>query len=264
MATLFDVIYRTLSILRGERNGVATGGSATTLVDTSQTEANDYLNGGTIFLFSGNNVNKSAVITDWALSTTTFTFPTLTLLCAANDQYAAFDNRYPRASIVQAINRGLGTIGSYQAVNETITTTEDTERYRLPLNVSDVRRVQVASSTNSPYEWSDAMHDWNERDGYLYFVDYWTVPTNMKLRLTYGATVARLSLDGATIPDGFPAERLAAEAAWWAAWARSGYGGSADPETQQDLQNATIYRQEARARFPVRIMPRDSKYTVLP
>lgn len=264
MATLFDALYRTLSILRGERSGVATGGSATTLVDSVQAEATGYLNGGTIFVFTGANAGKSRVITSWTLSTTTFAFPTMTTSCASGDQYAAFDARYPRVSIVQAINRALNTLGPFEAVNETITTTDNTESYILPPTVNEIRRVQVATSTSSPYEWSDPLNNWWELAGRVYFTDYWNLPSGRKLRITYGANAARFSNDTDIMPRDVDIERIAAEAAYWAALNKTGFGGSADPETERDMQLVTMRRAEARGKYPVRQIKKDPRYSILP
>ncbi len=267
MAILFDVLYRTLSILRGERNGISTGPETpnkTSLYDSALVELNDYLNGGTIFMLSGLNINTSRVITDWNSSTFVFTFSAMTYNNSSGMYYAAFDNRYTRQDIVQAVNRALQLLGPFDEKDETITTTADTERYALTAGVANIKRVQYATSTTSPYDWSDPRHDWYERNGYLYFRDYTSIPSGRLLRLTYGTYSSRLQADSDTIPSQVDPERLAAEAAYEAAKARSGKGGQSDPETQVDLTLSLQYRNEARMRFPIRKLHPDSKYSISP
>jgi hypothetical protein len=55
-------------------SGTATGGSSTTLVDTSRGEASDYWNGSRIVFTSGSNAGVSRLITDYDGGTDTFTF----------------------------------------------------------------------------------------------------------------------------------------------------------------------------------------------
>ena len=85
MATLADATRALAEKVQYAAEGTATGGSATTLIDTARIEPDDQFTNGTIWLLSGNNIGKSAIISGWVLSTHTFTFATLTLLCAAGD-----------------------------------------------------------------------------------------------------------------------------------------------------------------------------------
>lgn len=265
MAILFDVLYRARSILRGERNGTASNGATNAIYDTLQSELNDYFNGGVIFVFTGNNANKSRRISDWDSAQFKFTFSSMgALACGEGDLYAAFDARYTRQDLVSSVNRALGVIGPFDEKDETITTTSNTERYALTAGVAGVKRVQIATSTTSPYAWGAPRHDWYERDGYLYFRNYQNVPTGYLLRLTYGDSPDRLNDDDDVIPSQVTVERLAAETAYEAAKLRTGKGGNADPEAQADLQIALAYRNEARLRYPIYRLHEDSKHTVLP
>ena len=63
MTTLADATLAVARLCSEVVDGVATGGSATTLIDTLVTHPNDFWNQGTIWLRSGNNIGKSAVIT---------------------------------------------------------------------------------------------------------------------------------------------------------------------------------------------------------
>jgi hypothetical protein len=58
-------------------SGEATGGTATTLIDTSRSEINDYFNGWLLTIISGTGKTETATITDYAAATDTFTFTAL-------------------------------------------------------------------------------------------------------------------------------------------------------------------------------------------
>ena len=92
-------------------SGTATSGSATTLVDTANSEPDDFYDNGTLWVLSGNNEGKYALITDWDLATHTFTFATMTLVCAAGDQYLACNQGYNRDLLKRSVNQALQDIG---------------------------------------------------------------------------------------------------------------------------------------------------------
>ena len=54
--------------------GIATGGVATTLVDSTRKEVNDYFNGWVLTVIAGTGVGQTATITDYTAATGTFTF----------------------------------------------------------------------------------------------------------------------------------------------------------------------------------------------
>jgi hypothetical protein len=91
--------------------GTATGGSATTMIDTNNGEPDEFYNGGTIWLTSGNNIGKYAIITDWDLVTHTATFSTLTLLCAVGDTYVMCNKGYSIDLLKRGVNQALQDIG---------------------------------------------------------------------------------------------------------------------------------------------------------
>ena len=69
--------------------GVATGGGTTTLIDTvHRTEADDYWNGATLVMLSGNAVGQGRTISDFVASTDTITVSrAFTAAIAAGDHY---------------------------------------------------------------------------------------------------------------------------------------------------------------------------------
>src|SRR5512138_2145230 len=122
MATTESLLLKIAENLRRLRYSSATGGSTTTLIDTTMDEPDQYLNGGTIFCISGNNAGKSCKVTTWTTSGTTFTVPTQSAAFAAGNAYAVCDNKYPREALVAALNRALSELGPFDAKDESLTT----------------------------------------------------------------------------------------------------------------------------------------------
>ncbi len=58
-------------------SGVATGGGATTLLDSTRKEANDYFNGWILTIVAGTGEGETATIVDYTKATGTFTFSAL-------------------------------------------------------------------------------------------------------------------------------------------------------------------------------------------
>jgi hypothetical protein len=194
MTTLADATLALAEIAQYAMRGTATGGSATTLIDTARTEPNDQFTNGTIWLLSGNNIGKSAIITSWDLATHTFTFAILTLLCAAGDLYAAVSQDYPKSALIQSINQVLRNTFLPQ-VDITLVTVADQEEYALPTGVSDVRRVEIAQSDATPYDYLES-RNWTETNGKLVFdTDSAPGTASMKIRITWAKPHAILSTD---------------------------------------------------------------------
>jgi hypothetical protein len=251
MTTLFDVMVRVAPLLRPERAGTATGGGATTLADTSVTEPEHYWNGGTIFFQSGNNISKSAVITDYANATGTFTFATPGAACAAGNAYTALGKNYSRTALVNAINQGLFNIGGIIQTDETLTTSAIS--IALPSGVKNLVRVEFKSGT----EYDAPFHQWKELEAYLVFD---TAPAiGSTIRLTYIAPHAAVSLDADVINDEIPVDRLVWEAVYAATIHRITQVESQEPFTQ-DLNKAALeFVVMNQRRQPVRHMNRDPR-----
>jgi hypothetical protein len=214
MTTLFDATLALARILGIIYEGTATGGSATTLVDTTRAESADYFNQGTIWIRSGNNSGKSAVITDWALAGTTYTFPTLTLLCAAGDLYSACTGEWQRGELINCINMALQKIGRVAILDTSLAVVADQEAYDLPVGVSGLLRVEVAQD-GATY----VIHQqWREENDDLMF-DVGHAPGSGSIRLTYAGAHLPLTTDGGVVSSQVSIEWLKWSAAVFA-WRR--------------------------------------------
>ncbi len=198
---LFDALYNLAFVLQDFVRSTATDGSTTTLIDTvARFEGDDFFDNGTLFIRSGNNANKALVISAWDGANKTFTFATASA-CAANDIYAAIPKDFPKGLLVESINQALFEIGDLPKTNITLPTVSASEEYTLPTGVKNVKRVEIAHSLVTPFNYVPH-YNWDEREGKLVFdTDFEPGTTDYKIRLSYNAPHAEVNADGDTIDD---------------------------------------------------------------
>ncbi|MHA2163540.1 MAG: hypothetical protein ACXABF_14050 [Candidatus Thorarchaeota archaeon] len=153
---LFDLTYQLAIELGTVYEGLATGGSTTTVVDTlRRTESDDTWNGGTLWVTydaAGAGAapqGEYARVTDFVNSTATLTVETVTAV-ASGDRYALTDKKYPLEDLQMAVNRAIRDIGPVPVTNSTAidTATAQTE-YTLPTAANDdLREVWLQWITN--------------------------------------------------------------------------------------------------------------------
>jgi hypothetical protein len=249
MTTLFDATLALAQVVGEVSTGVATGGSTTTLVDTTRTDTVDYWNDGTIFFRGGNNASKSAVITDWALTGTTFTFATQTGACAATNLYTVCLASFTREDLRQAINLALADMGRVLKIDSSLVGVASQLAYDLPAGVTDPIRVMVDDVPN--YHWNTA---WG--DGHLVFDSGKEPVAGGMISIWYMADHTVLTAD-ADVITGIPLERLKAEAAviaYNAYLERLGSANNAQALRQKDFEAKL---QQARARYPLHTIAHD-------
>lgn len=253
MTTTAELLLRTAELLRGLRYGTATGGSTTTLVDTAMLEPDDFFNNGTIWFLSGNNIGKSAVVSDYSLTSHTFTFATQTAACAAADRYAVLDANYPREALVAALNTALIALGPFDYVDDTLDVVANQEEYTLPAGYNNVKRVQVAAGATAPFQWGTPLRHWKELNGKLH-IDYSSVtrlPTaGTPIRIIAEKQHARVWADADTITDAVRMDRLALEAAYFAAMTRSEYTENSSNDGKDTLDRL----EKLRAMSPAHVL----------
>jgi len=176
---LLDVMREVARNLSDVREGLATGGTTTTLIDTNLSEPDDYFNGGVIFIdFATPQV---APITDWALSSKTFTIPTMPA-ATTGKYYTATTKRFPIDILKNSVNRALeNEIGKVMLLDESITVVEDQLEYTLPDGVRDLRRVEYGNETDG----FKKHLKWREEYGVLIFMD--SAPSEDYLRIHYAS-----------------------------------------------------------------------------
>lgn len=129
---------------------IATGGSATTIVDANtQYTSDDSLVGGTALVSrdaggaSASPEGKFSRITDFVASTKTFTIDTVTDAIAAGDSILLATPRIRLPQMIQAVNDGLANLGTISLVDTSITLSAGTYEYNLPVSLKVKQLVDV-------------------------------------------------------------------------------------------------------------------------
>jgi len=254
MTTLFDVLASVTRILEETRSSTATGGTNSTLIDTSMVEPNDYFNGGIMFFESGANDGISRKITDFNNTTFTFTFSAVSTAIAAGVNYTVSQGLYSRQELVNAVNMALAHIGPYLHIDDTTETVADTEEYDLPAGVHHVKRVQESTNADEPYEWKDPINGWKEVNGVLILKEA-SETDDLLLRIYYEVPHTEVNLDADTIADIINPSRLIHTAAYFALKVRSEYGGEQDVEVNKQVEQQLM--QMLAGLYPIPHMPKD-------
>jgi hypothetical protein len=265
MTTLGEVLFRTARRLAPLYYGQATtGGSATELPDTRRAESADFFNGGTLFFLTGAAAGRSTTVTDFGTGVIYFTgfdVGEAGFVPAQHDAYAVMQKKYNRSFLIAAVNAALADLGPFVETDQALTTVADQEAYTLPAGVSNVLRVEIATSAVAPYDFEAPYRYWREQDGVLYFHEsHLPAAADMPVRLHYLENHPWLDDDTDTIHPDVDAELLAVSAALEAARQRVQLAGSSDPEPAQVMQLLAPMAAALRTQRPVRRMARDSRW----
>ena len=194
--TLFDLVYATaVKLPGGLREGTATGGSTTTIIDTVgfKNLDNDYLNGGTAFIIQTTDAlapqGQYRVISDYVASTKTATVtPAFSATAGAGDMYGVMTSRYPLSTIIQKINEVLVSLPAYPVTDvANLATVLNKREYLLPATTRrDLRDVEIEEGTEGDTD------DRRYTRVYNWDVIPATATTGELLRLTYDLPVGRI------------------------------------------------------------------------
>ena len=137
---IFDLTYMVARELNIIKEGTATGGSTTTLIDTiNLTNEDDYWNLGTVWVIYDSAGAGAAPegeygrISDFVKSTSVVTIPTITAAIAAGDRYAIADNEFTLDDIIGAISQSLREIKVVEWDETTNEIAAAKTEYALPL-----------------------------------------------------------------------------------------------------------------------------------
>jgi hypothetical protein len=169
MANLFDLTYQLAVALGVVNEGTATGGSATTLVDTVElTQADDFWNKGTVWVTydaAGAGAapqGEFSVVSDFTASSDTADLrSTLTAAIAAGDKYAIARPRYPLSLLTSKINEVLRTIPIQTDDIATVTIAADQFEYSLPADVWDLKQVWLHTDSDTNATQPKQLFDWS-------------------------------------------------------------------------------------------------------
>jgi hypothetical protein len=175
MTTQFDVLLNLAKRLGDTFSGVATGGSTSTLIDTSQTKPDGFWTNGTLFIQTGNNASKALIIRNWDYPTTTFTTDTQSGANAASNQYIAITKEYSKQLLLNAVNLALTEIGPVLK-KASLTPVAGQREYTLTSGTEDIRRVEVDETPD---------HFWRVIDSELVFDDGHTPNASSSMEIYY-------------------------------------------------------------------------------
>lgn len=248
--TLALMILKVSECLRGLRYSKSTSSSVTSLVDSMMIDEPDhFFKGGTIFFLSGALIGKTAVITEFASATGTFTFDTQTVSPGMGIIYAVSQAMFSRETIAAVINKALVSIGPFPRIyeNASFITVADQEFYVLPIGVSNIKKVFIASNSSAPYNWQENT-GWFEENGSLYFDMEQPSIAGMMIRLYYELPHTSLVNDTDAIIDSIHPDLVMWTAAHYATLIRSGVSENSEPFTkemvtftQQKMQECSKY-----------------------
>jgi hypothetical protein len=220
--TLFDIALRVYDELGELTYGVATGGSATTLVDSGLGGADDDYNSGTVFVVEADGASPEgefAEVTDYTTSTGTLTFSGSGIkgmagTPASGDEYAVATKRYTLDKIRGVVNRALSKI-LIPTVDESLSTAATTKEYTIPAVANDgLRRVYISQVSTASNEGWVEMFNWRQETNTLIFREQ--PVTGQTIKLVYMAGHTRLAANSDALSSYVPLNRAVAEALYLA------------------------------------------------
>lgn len=274
--TLSDLTYRLAVELGIVSEGTATGGSTTTTTDTTlRTEANDYWNGGTLWVLkdaAGAGAapqGEYARVSDFATTGGIITHAAVTSAVAVGDVYAVAKRTYPLVNLIQVINQALDDLGHLPNVDITsLTGATDQTEYTLPVAANlDLRQVwlQRDNDDSNDNRWM-LLHNWYIQNTTIGSGDTlvfpYQLPTDYDLKLVYAANHTRLQAYGDKLHDSVPLRLVIYQAAAKALrWYKDKHRVS-DDHLNEKIKAYEDKADRERASWRVRIPPRTQHVTM--
>lgn len=169
--TLRTAMLETARVMGVVREGTATGGTTTTLIDTHLDEPADYYTKGTLWILDGSNMGVCDVVSLFAENEITIE-TTLANAIVDGDEYAIATPEFPKHKLRQAVLSVL-RYAPILLVNDDLTA-DGSGEYDLPEGVHNIKRVDVGGVHQS----------WREVNDKLYF-DGNTDPSSGTIYLYY-------------------------------------------------------------------------------
>lgn len=220
MTTVAEISLKVMKEVTDVITGTATGGSTTTLIDTTllTTQPNDHFNNGRIWILSGTHAGKVFAITDFVQSTGTVTFAAVTGAIAAGVRYAIARNAYPWDQVVSAIQSALDTT-YITALDSTLTGDGQTLEFTLPSGVFDVLRIETEDTADA-HSGKYPAHHWREiHNGKIRFDFGYAPDDDYTIHVYYKSYHPELTDYTTTINNEIDVEWLRYKAAqellWW-------------------------------------------------
>lgn len=272
--TLFDLTYKAARQLGGEfAEGIATGGSTTTLIDTvDRVEPDDHWKLGTVWILRDAGGAGAAPereysqLSAYVFSTSTATLRNaLTAGIAAGDRYAVGNARYPLQTLIEKINHALLGMGPIEFTDTSITTVSDQSEYSLPiaanLNLREVwEQRRIGASNDNQWikriDWYPQRVGTGSADKLVFEVPPFA---NRLLKLVYFDVHPPLYVSTDKLREGVHSERVVLRAAMEAVTARMQDPADSDPRLETNLRRLTDLLTVAESRFLIRAPARQTK-----
>jgi len=247
----YDIVIGLFDELGELKYGVATGGSATTLVDSGLGGSNDDYNNWTALIVSAGSAAPEAEfaeVTDYVSADGTLTV-TFGAAPAAADVYALASKKYPIDKVKQVINRALVRMGSIPKVDITLTAASGTTTYTIPAAArAELRRVYINQSTTSDNERPTEQTTWRQEGADLIFRRQ---PPAGIITLVYMGPHSKLTDHDDTLDASVPLNRIIAEAFYLATVDRVRRMEGPSAGIKRQLDDAKEERDWARRKYPI-------------
>jgi len=260
--TLFDIAFYIHQDLGEMFDGTATGGDATSLIDSELPDAFpnelDFKNGTAYITDSTDDAapkGEMSKIASYDHSAGDLTLDdTLTATIGAGDTYAVADSRFPLEQVKSAINRAFVKIGNVYQIDTSLTTSGSLTRYTLPSGISErnLMRVFFRNSGTTDREEPTEVLNWRPTpDGELVF--HTSLPTGKVLELHWNGPHARMEADSDALDPAIALDRIITEAVFILMDRRKRQTEGTDRQVVDDWNAAKLDVAEARRRFPVAV-----------
>lgn len=261
--TLFTLLRKAYLALGQMEVTTATGGSTTTIIDTKLAEIygdDDLINNAAFIIRDAGGAGaapegEAQIISDNVQATTTITLKAaLTVAVAAGDTIGIAKNVWPLYTMIEIVNDALASLGTISLVDESITTTEDTTEYTLPVAMKyKLDRVQFQNDlvTNDYVD----VHNWSVipatagSTGLLTFTSPFIA--GRKLKLWYEAEHPRLSAMSDKLSETIHSELATRLIVSQALEYQTRRTSGTDSFMLQTANKAMADLQDARVRFPI-------------
>lgn len=258
MSTLKDIIKDTLFRVGELHSGLATGGSATSLIDSGLKGSNQDWQYGTLFVDKTTDaaapVGQFAEVSSYVKSSGTLNVAASALSAApgAGDYYSVGSNLFGPDVVRTAVNFALSQLGEIPAEDESLETSGSTTEYTLPVGISERNLVQVWVSqlSTSGDRRKRQLLDWYVRpDNVLVFRSQ--PDTGFELTLMYMAPHDALWAYGDTLSRFVHIELASAATAYWLIKQKKRRSAGVSSEQIDELNDAAVDYMNARKTHPI-------------
>ena len=274
--TLATLTYRVARELGIVSEGTATGGSETTIEDsTLRTEADDYWNSGSAWILRDEAGDSDAPEGEYARVTNfentggVLTTSAFTVSAAEGDKYAVAKKTYPLETLARCVNQALQDLGTIPITDtDTIDTAANQTEYTMPIAANlDLRQVWYQTNDDADdnrwmllYNWEVQREDTGTADELIF---PYQLPSGHDVKLVYGAAHPELHLYSSILNEGVPVTMVVYSAvARCLTWFRQKHNTN-NRRIVDDIERYLERAERELLKWPRRLPPRTGKITLI-